>query len=59
MPVIIGLVVACYAIGQQIGQTGVPFNGGFFDTIIFAFVFIFANRKQFVVASETFQDLSK
>ncbi|MEC8255575.1 MAG: sugar ABC transporter permease, partial [SAR324 cluster bacterium] len=27
--------------------------------IIFAFVFIFANRKQFVVASETFQDLSK
>ena len=39
MPVILGLVVACVAIGQQIGQTGVPFNGGFFDTIIFAFVF--------------------
>ena len=39
MPVILGLIVAWVFIFQQIGQTGVAFMGGFFDIIIFAFVF--------------------
>jgi len=40
MPVILGLIIAWFFITQQIGQTGVAFIGGFFDTIIFAFVFL-------------------
>ena len=35
----IGLIIAWFFITQQIGQTGVAFIGGFFDTIIFFFVF--------------------
>ena len=39
MPTVIGLLVAAYLIFQQITATGVPFMGGFFDYVVFAFVF--------------------
>ena len=39
MPTVIGLLVAAYLIFQQI-TTGVPFMGGFFDYVVFAFVLV-------------------
>ena len=39
MPVIIGFPAAAIFIYYQMSVTGVPFVGGFYDTIIFFFVF--------------------